>query len=223
MPQRADYYSDFTAREHLRWLGLIGGGSGAALEQQVEQLLGRMGLAEHAEGRLATYSPGLLQRVGLAQVLLSDPEVLLLDEPVASLDPDGQTDFEALIHEWRTQGKTCVITSNNLDEAARIATHIGILKDGLLADFREWSTEELVHTFSLSVPPLSPEVQQALAEWDVTYHAEAGELLVTSPSDHVPPALLRTLLDHDVTPRAVTPQGPSLPEVYHSALQSSDE
>ena len=201
----------------------MGGSSGAALEASITTWLDRLGLTEHADSRLSTLSRGLLQRVGLAQAFLSDPSVLLLDEPSASLDPEGQAHLETWIHEGRTQGKTCVMISQNLEEAARVATHIGILQQGRLADFREWSAAAVEHIFRLSVPPLTPEIQAGLAAWKVSYHAAEGALRVVSPSAQVPPDLLRFLRDHDIPNPEVTPQGLSLPEVYHAALQPHKE
>jgi len=219
LPQNADYHLVFTAREYLRWLGRLRGIPAEELERRVLQLLGRLDLSSHAEERLSAFSPDLLQRLGLAQALLADPPLVFLDEPTARLEAEGEALLEVCIQELQAQGKTCLLTSRNLENAARLATHLGLLQQGRLVDFREWSTDSILYTFSLAVPPLPSQVQQALEKWDVTYDAEAGELWVKSASDHVPEALLRLLLDHGVPPRAMTPRGLSLPEIYQAALE----
>lgn len=219
LPQNTDYHLAFTAREYLQWLGRLRGIPQEDLEWRVLQLLSQMDLSPHTEERLAALPPDRLQRVGLAQALLSDPPLLFLDEPAARLEAEGEGLLEKCLRELQAQGKTCLLTCRNPENVVRLATHLGLLKQGRLLDFREWSAASSLHTFSLSVPPLPPLVQQALEKWNATYDAEAGELWVKAPSDHVPEDLLRLLLDYGLAPRAVTPRGLSLPEIYHTALE----
>lgn len=219
LPQNTDYHLVFTAREYLQWLGRLRGIPQEALQRRVLQLLSQMGLSSQADERLAALPQDLLQRVGLAQALLADPPLLFLDEPAVRLEAEGEGLLEECLRELQAQGKTCLLTCRTSGNVARLATHLGLLKQGRLVDFREWSAASSLHIFSLSVPPLPSRVQQALEKWDATYDAEAGELWVKAPSDHVPEDLLRLLLDQGLAPRAVTPRGLSLPEVYHTALQ----
>lgn len=139
LPQRADYPAVFTAGEYLRWLGRIRGLPKEDLDRKVPQILSRVGLSSHAEERIADFSREMLQQVSWAQVLLADPQVVFLDEPAAHLDSEGPVALEGLIRELCAGGTTCLLTSRRLEEAVPIATYIGLLKEGLLIDFREWS------------------------------------------------------------------------------------
>lgn len=132
LSEHAFYPTRFTARDYLSALGQLSGLTGKILNRDIDRLLGQLGLEEFAGRRLGALSRGTLQRVGLAQVLLGNPDLILLDEPVLGLDPAAQKFMRDQIVALHLAGKTVFLCSHNLDEVTRICTHIAVLKQGKL-------------------------------------------------------------------------------------------
>jgi ABC-2 type transport system ATP-binding protein len=123
---------ELTARRFLRYIGAMFGSSGASLEQRIEQLLAQFDLSEVADRRLGTFSSGMIQKVGLAQALINDPRVLLLDEPTAGLDPVGRHDTLALIRRLAAGGVTVLFSTHILNDIERICERVAIINHGRL-------------------------------------------------------------------------------------------
>ena len=105
---------------------------GAALRKRVDELLELVGLAHARSRRLAGYSKGMLQRIGLAQALIHDPKLLLLDEPTAGVDPIGSKDIRDLILRLKGMGKTVLLSSHLLAQVQDVCDRIGVLNLGQL-------------------------------------------------------------------------------------------
>jgi ABC-2 type transport system ATP-binding protein len=124
-------YGWMTGREQLRMLGRLHGLEGSALEAAVEAALGRVDLAAAADRRTATYSGGMRQRLGIAGALVHRPPVIVLDEPVSSLDPEGRRDVLELIASLRGES-TVLFSTHVLADVERICDRVGILDHGRL-------------------------------------------------------------------------------------------
>jgi ABC-2 type transport system ATP-binding protein len=133
LPERLRYHLRFTGREYLRYLGRFSDLGGLELSERVEQELSAVRLTDAADRMLSTYSKGMLQRLGIAQALLSDPEILLIDEPTSGLDPAGQREMLDLLAEVRSRNRTIFLTTHYLDEIDVICDTVGILYGGKLA------------------------------------------------------------------------------------------
>ena len=132
MPETAYYYPYLNVRELLSLYGGLCGMSTSDVRTRSEELIARVGL-ESAGGRLLRhYSKGMLQRAGIAQALLHDPDLLILDEPFTGLDPLARIQFRDLILELRQRGKTVFFSSHELSEAELICDRVAILKQGSL-------------------------------------------------------------------------------------------
>jgi len=101
-------------------------------ESQINHSLGVTGLLKRKYSKFSTLSSGLKQRLAIAAVLVGDPEVLILDEPTKSLDPEGFSDLRNIIQKEAEKGKTIILSSHILDEVEKVCTHVGILKSGEL-------------------------------------------------------------------------------------------
>lgn len=130
MPETAYYYPYLNIRELLSFYGGLCGLSAAEIRLRSEELIERVGLAEAGGRLLRTYSKGMLQRAGIAQALLHDPDLLILDEPFTGLDPLARIQFRDMILEFREQGKTVFFSSHELSEAELICDRVAILKQG---------------------------------------------------------------------------------------------
>src|SRR3954468_8368528 len=133
LPERLRYHLRYSGREYLRYLGQFSDLPRSQLSARVEQELGAVGLLDAADRQLATYSKGMLQRLGIAQALFSDPDILLIDEPTSGLDPAGQREMLNLLAEVRSRGHTIFLTTHFLAEIEQLCDKVGILFGGQLA------------------------------------------------------------------------------------------
>jgi ABC-2 type transport system ATP-binding protein len=124
---------DMTARRFLRYIGAMFGFTGPPLERRIEELLELFGLAAVADKRLGAFSSGMTQKVGLAQALLNEPRVLLLDEPTAGLDPIGRQELlELIVRLARDDGVTVLFSTHILSDIERVCERVAILHQGCL-------------------------------------------------------------------------------------------
>ncbi|HWQ32919.1 MAG TPA: ABC transporter ATP-binding protein [Blastocatellia bacterium] len=134
LPEQPYFYDYLTAREFLVYCGRLFDLPRRAAAARAEELLGRVGLAEAADKHLRRFSKGMLQRVGLAQALVNDPEVLFLDEPMSGLDPLGRREVRDLIANLREQGKTVFFSSHVLSDVEALCDRVAILNRGRLIE-----------------------------------------------------------------------------------------
>ena len=142
LPENPYFYKYLTGNETLRFFGRLSGLRGAALKNRINELLDLVGLSKARNRRLGTYSKGMLQRIGLAQALIHDPRLVVLDEPTAGVDPAGSRDIRDLILDLKGRGITVLLSSHLLAQAQEICDRIGILADGVLV--REGHLQELI-------------------------------------------------------------------------------
>ncbi len=132
LPEGA-YYPDFLRGEEiLKFYGQLYGLSGAPLQKRIDETLELVGMSHARKRLLRGYSKGMRQRIGLAQCLLSDPQILILDEPTTGLDPVARKEIRDLLVLLRDQGKTLLISSHELLEVELISDRVGILFEGVL-------------------------------------------------------------------------------------------
>ena len=142
LPENPYFYKYLSGAETLRFFGRLCGMTGATLKSRVNELLDLVGLNKARDRRLGTYSKGMLQRIGLAQALIHDPRLVVLDEPTAGVDPAGSREIRDLIMDLKRRGITVLLSSHLLAQAQEICDRIGILADGLLV--REGRLQELI-------------------------------------------------------------------------------
>ena len=133
------FHHHLTGRENLRLLAAARGGDAAG---RIVPSLARVGLAERAEDKVATYSMGMRQRLGVAACLLADPELLILDEPMNGLDPAGMHEMRAMIASLAEEGRTVVLSSHLLDEVERTCDSVAIVDHGRV--IRQGPIDELI-------------------------------------------------------------------------------
>lgn len=133
LPERPDTYPFLTGRELLRFTGRIFGMSRSRLRERGDALLADVGMTTAADRRIATYSRGMLQRISLAQALINDPDLVMLDEPTGGLDPLGRMDIRGIIASLRDRGKTVFFSSHELSEVELACDRIAIIHHGRLA------------------------------------------------------------------------------------------
>ncbi|MDH4141380.1 MAG: ABC transporter ATP-binding protein [Chloroflexota bacterium] len=186
LDQAPRFYGWMRGRELVELAGRLAGLTGAELRARTRDTLERTGLDASAERRIGGYSGGMRQRLGIAAALVSDPGLLLLDEPVSSLDPEGRRDLLSLIADLRGNA-TVIFSTHVLDDVERICDRVGILDTGRLVE--EAALDDLlaryaVASYRLVLAPDQEDAVEALraalgtAPWCARTSGGAGELVV---------------------------------------------
>lgn len=142
LPENPYFYKHLTGRETLHFFGRLCGLRGADLRDRAEAMLRLTGLHQAADRRVGGYSKGMLQRIGLAQALIHEPRLLVLDEPTAGVDPAGSRRIRDLILELKERGITIVVTSHLLEQMQEVCDRVGIMSRGRMV--REGRLAELI-------------------------------------------------------------------------------
>jgi ABC-2 type transport system ATP-binding protein len=172
LPENPYFYDYLTAEELLNYFGQLFGYSAADRRARVSSLLDRVGIGRERRLQLRKFSKGMIQRVGIAQALLNDPEVIFLDEPMSGLDPLGRRDVRALILELRDQGRTVFFSSHILSDAEALCRRVAVVAGGRLA----------------AVGKLSDILAFQVRGWELVVSGVSAEVL-----DRVKPAVERVL------------------------------
>lgn len=217
LPESPYFYEYLTAEEFLRFYGHLSGVRGAPLRRRVDELLDLVGLGEARARQLRKFSKGMLQRVGLAQALVHDPQLVILDEPMSGLDPLGRKQVRDLILGLRDQGKTVFFSSHIIPDVEMICDQVGIIVRGrLLAMGR---VEDLVshgHTQSVEVVCEGGRLNEmkALEELAARVVRRGQHLLIVLPGHERLEELLELLRRAGASLISVTPQKGSLEELF---------
>ncbi len=165
LPENPYFYKHLSGAETLRFYGKLCGMRGRELENRVTELLKLVDLEGAANRRLGVYSKGMLQRIGLAQSLVQNPRLVILDEPTAGVDPIGSRQIRDLILHLRDQGYTVFLCSHLLEQVQEVCDRVGILFQGRMR--REGRLEELISIedqTTLTLEGASPELLASLHE-----------------------------------------------------------
>ncbi|HPO16126.1 MAG TPA: ABC transporter ATP-binding protein [Candidatus Hydrogenedentes bacterium] len=175
LPEGA-YYPDFLRGEEiLRYYGKLYGLRGADLEKRIDAAIELVGMTHARKRLLRGYSKGMRQRIGLAQALISDPQILILDEPTTGLDPIARKEIRDILANLRNQGKTLLISSHELLEVELISDRVGILFDGVVQTMG--TIEELLteREMSIEVSGASEEALTRLSGKGISVEDYTGE------------------------------------------------
>ena len=133
LPEQPYFYDYLTAEELLSYFAALFGYRAADRRQRVDRLLDEVGIGQERRMPLRKFSKGMLQRVGIAQALINDPELVIFDEPMSGLDPLGRRDVRSLILSLRDRGVTVFFSSHVLSDAEALCSRVAILANGRLA------------------------------------------------------------------------------------------
>jgi ABC-2 type transport system ATP-binding protein len=149
LPELTYYYKFLTGRELLRFYAKLFELPSGEAETRIENLLKLVEMTQAADKPIRTYSKGMQQRVGLAQALINDPQVLVLDEPTSGLDPIGRMKVRSIIQRLKEQGKTVFFSSHELGEVETVCDRIAIIYRGELKE--SGSVADLLQTYQLNL------------------------------------------------------------------------
>jgi ABC-2 type transport system ATP-binding protein len=131
-PQHSAYYKYLTGRENIKLFGDLHGMKKELINERSAQLIEKIGLEETADRKSDGYSGGMVRRINLAMALINDPEIAFLDEPTVAMDPQSRRATWDFIEEFRSSGKTVILTTHYIEEAEELADRVGIIDHGKL-------------------------------------------------------------------------------------------
>jgi len=215
LPEHFRFYDWLTATELLKLHGRLYGMSQVKLRERIHVLLDLVGLTPHRDKRLRDFSKGMLQRIGLAQALLNEPDLIFLDEPTSGLDPVGRRLVRDIIKAQRDRGATVLLNSHLLGEVEITCNRVAFIKDGEVVETRQLNDDiEEQTTVSMRAAGVTAEIASGLSQWTRSVRAEGERLTLSVSSGAVVPEIVRYLVASGVDVYEVTPQRFSLEERF---------
>jgi ABC-2 type transport system ATP-binding protein len=219
IPERQRYHTRYSAREYLRFIGRFSGMPHQVLNQRVDQELEIVGLKDAADRTLRTFSKGMLQRMGVAQALLSDPELLLIDEPTSGLDPAGQREVLDLLATVRARGHTVFLCTHYLHEVETLCDRVGVLANGRIAvETNTYGLREPGVSVRILVRRIDLETRRKLEAIDPAVRTDPTSVRIDPNNLTLQARVLRMLLDESITIIALEPLKRPIEELYLQAV-----
>ena len=219
LPEDFRFYEWLTAIELLELHGRLSRVPKAKLRRRVPMLLDLVGLTPHRDKRLQEFSKGMLQRVGLAQALIHDPDLIFLDEPTSGLDPMGRRLVRDVIRAQRDRGATVFLNSHLLGEVEVTCDHVAFIRDGEVI-----ATQDLQQLPAIEIrvvvraKHLPADVVTSLAPWSTTAAVDGERLTFTTHSIDVLPDVVRHLVSAGTDVYEITPERLSLEDRFLSLM-----
>jgi len=213
LPENPYFYDYLTAEEFLDFYGRLFGFSREERRKKTTAMLERVGLANRRDRQLRKFSKGMLQRLGLAQALLNEPEFVILDEPMSGLDPVGRREVRDIILSLKAAGRTVFFSTHILSDTELICDRVGILSKGELkavgsvSDLLGHQVSHWEVAFSGIDPGSLPGILAVVSR-------EGSETLATSRDEESMKGLVRAILERGGSLHSVIPQRASLEDIF---------
>ncbi|OQW37638.1 MAG: ABC transporter [Nitrospira sp. SG-bin1] len=223
LPESPYFYDYLTSLEFLKFYGHLFGIRGAALEKRIDELLELVGMSHARHLQLRKFSKGMLQRVGIAQALINDPELVVLDEPMSGLDPIGRKEIRDLILRLKESGKTIFFSSHILHDAELLCDRVAIiLKGKLVACGRvsELIDEGATHSVEVVAEGLGSEGVARLRQLADRIIVQGTQVLAVLPNRQQVGATLDIIRGAKATLVSLTPQKGSLEDLFIREVKS---
>jgi ABC-2 type transport system ATP-binding protein len=219
LPENFRFYEWLTPAELLHLHGRLCGVDTRKLSERVPALIDLVGLTPHIDKRLQNFSKGMLQRVGLAQALIHEPEIIFLDEPTSGLDPLGRRMVRDIIRAQRDRGATVFLNSHLLSEIEITCDQVVFIREGEVVTSRDMRAqqEEAVRV-EVRARKISSECVSGLARWSASVKVDEERLTMTTQSRENLPEILRYLVAAGADIYQFTPQRLSLEELFISVM-----
>jgi ABC-2 type transport system ATP-binding protein len=215
LPEDFRFYSWLSPAELLYLHGRLAGMNPNRVRERIPALLDLVGLTPHREKRLRDFSKGMLQRIGLAQALIHEPELIFLDEPTSGLDPMGRRLVRDIIRAQRDRGATVFLNSHLLSEVEVTCDQVAFIKQGEVVASHDLRAHSQNHIRVLArVRNLSQNALPGLAPWAASVHLEGERLSLTTASTGCLPEILRHLVSTGADVFEFTPERISLEDLF---------
>jgi ABC-2 type transport system ATP-binding protein len=224
LPDDVGFYEDRTGLDNLMFTAMLNGRSQAEAEAKALELLERVGLTEAKDKRTGAYSRGMRQRLGLADVLIKDPEVIILDEPTLGIDPKGVRELLELIRQLsRDMGITVLLSSHHLHQVQEICDRVGLFVKGRLlavgniAELSQKLFGNEPYAITLKATPIDAAFIGKLKALDGVVSVEETEpgQVTVQCRDDLSAAIARTAVEHGAAVLGLSKKEYGLDEIYH--------
>jgi ABC-2 type transport system ATP-binding protein len=216
LPENPYVYPYLTPREFVDLCGRLSGMRGKSLASRTMDVLGKVGIAYAADRQVRRLSKGMLQRTGLAAALVSDPEMLVLDEPMSGLDPVGRKEVRDLIFEERDQGRTIFFSTHILGDVEAMCDRVAILREGKVVvsgAIRQLLRGDVLRTEVL-LARATDGLRAELTELGAVLHERADVLVAEIEGEAKVPEVLRAALAADAQVLEVRPRRETLEDLF---------
>ncbi|HQF70842.1 MAG TPA: ABC transporter ATP-binding protein [Promineifilum sp.] len=219
-PERLVFPGHLAVSQYLQMVATLCNIGRAQMDTVVLESLARVNLLPAANKQIKSLSKGMRQRLGLAQALIGDPDLLLLDEPSSGLDPEGQEEIQTYIEEVRAVGKTILMSTHQLPEVTRVCTYLVILKDGqVLYQNRMAEALTLQPHIAIQVDRPLDAVRPLLAMVHPDIAIEGQEVVLRNESITMRRQILSVLINQGYDIMRVEQRRVTLAELYAEAVQ----
>ena len=220
--ERPIFESRFTGRAYLTYLGELSGLWDDANRTRIQALLEQVNLHEAADRNIGTYSKGMLQRLAIAQALLTNPELLILDEPTSGLDPRSQWEVRQIVAGLRKEGKTILLCSHYLSEVEALCDFVCILRRGHL--LLTGAVTDLLHSQGIVEIVLAHDrdANKVVTQLGITGQVTETQGNLLRLADSAQANVLAQLVNANIPIVSLTPVNRTLEEVYVRTTQASD-
>lgn len=231
MPDNVGFYRDMTGRQNLRFTGQLNGLSGSALELRIDELLRRVGMEEAADQKTGTYSRGMRQRLGIADVLMKDPEIIIMDEPTLGIDPEGMRELLELMQKLsKEDGRTLLISSHQLYQIQQICDRVGIFVNGELIacgaidELAKQVQEANYYSLELKITPCDDKaLKEICSQPGVIKIDKEGDTFIVRSSTDIRRPMTAYLGEHGYTILHMHQRGGDLDEIYHLYFEKAGQ
>lgn len=219
LPESFRFYDWMTPAELLEFHGRLSGVPQTRLRTRTSELIELVGLTPHRDKRLQAYSKGMLQRIGLAQALIHEPDLIFLDEPTSGLDPMGRRLVRDIIRAQRDRGATVFLNSHLLSEIEITCDRVCFIREGEVIESHNLrKLDSGTTTVRATVRNLSIEALSGIAQWGVVADRDGDALTVDLTSMEKVPQLLRHLVSSGADVYEFTRKQKSLEEMFVKAM-----
>jgi ABC-2 type transport system ATP-binding protein len=223
LPEHHRFPGYMTGRQVVEFVGAMSGVPRAQRRRKAEELLDAVGMKEWAEKKVGGYSKGMRQRIGIAQALVNDPDLVLLDEPTDGVDPVGRRDIRDLVQRFKEQGRTVMLNSHLLSELEMVCDRVAIMVQGTVRS--QGTLDELTagqRRYEIRVADSGPSAAGVFARAaegvGVACRAEGATLTVATTDAEVVQPILDRLRAGGATIVSVVPRRPSLEDLFLQAV-----
>lgn len=231
LPDNMGFYPDMTGRENLRMTGRMNGLKGDKLERRINTLLDRVGMSGAADKRAGTYSKGMKQRLGIADILMKDPDVLIMDEPTNGIDPEGMRELMALIRELSEKdGKTILISSHQLHQIQQICDRVGIFVGGRLIacgkidELAQQLQSETGFKIEIGVNPGGDKLLKFLRKLKYVGSVEEnGKTVIVQSDEDISSRLVKDMIEEGFVLTHLRRAGNDLDDIYSRYFEKAGE
>lgn len=231
LPDNVGFYGDMTGRENLRFTARLNGISEKDIDPLIDSLLERVGMTYAADQKTGTYSKGMRQRLGIADVLIKDPEVIIMDEPTLGLDPEGMREFLEMIKQLSVQdGKTILVSSHQLYQIQQICDRVGIFVDGSLiacggiGELGSQIASKGHYTLEIEAEPCDDRFLGYLGGLkEITGITKEGNTFVVCSTEDLRSGITKFLGTHDYKLIHMHQKGGDLDEIYRVYFEEAEK